>query len=471
MPENIKYTDVEFTDVKSEAKNIKKIKFAQRSYAAFISAVQKIKSSRKTSLTEQYANQFGQIENTVGQILNSTIEKGDQVLSAQIDKLASIGVRIVNLNIENRRLQQIANSKPIKLGKAFIKNIKNNFEKMVINRAKKIETRNEMFTNYRNAGEEILNEIRNNVPESELGVNRLNDYNNFVPSSAVKDKKEQESGKSTNSLFDNMFSPSMGAETQITKEKPVFGPASYSDGMADTLTKIKGMYTERQEESKKNEPVEKPNTAVEKKALSNEKVNTGFNIEGMTKQELQALMQQCNDAIKQQDANNNHDKVQQFHYDEGFNFTARQRAEIEDLEAQRKEALEIQRQQRLDEIQNVRTQNHDRVERFHYDEGFNFTPSQRAEIEALEAQRREALEIQRHAEIEKMEKQSMFNSLMSGNASIDEIRSYLESGRLSQEELQMKLQDPNLSREQLVSLYRVSGVVDGINLSNNNKLR
>lgn len=419
MPENTKYTDVEFTDVKSVAKNTKKIKFAQRSYAAFISAVQKIKASRKTSLTEQYANQFGQIENTVGQILNSTIEKGDQVLSAQIDKLASIGVRIVNLNIENRRLQQIANSKPIKLGKAFIKNIKNNFEKMVINRAKKIETRNEMFTNYRNAGEELLNEIRNNVPESELRVNRFDDPNNFVPSSEVEDKKEQESVKSTNSLFDNMFSPSKGVETQITKEESVFGPASYSDGMADTLSKIKGMYPERQEESKKIESVEKPNTAVEKKDLSNEKVNTRFNIEGMTKQELQALMQQCNDAIKQQDANNNHDKVQQFHYDEGFNFTARQRREIEDLEAQR----------------------------------------------------REALEIQRHAEIEKMEKQSMFNSLMSGNASIDEIRSYLESGRLSQEELQMKLQDPNLSREQLVSLYRVSGVVDGINLSNNNKLR
>lgn len=456
----------------SAPKEGRKIKFAQKSYLAFVSAVRaKLIGSRKSNLEEEYSKQFERVQQNLSDASKSEREFSQAILINSINYLTSIGVKLISCELQEKRLHQKGGAKPIKLTKGFIKNIKFKFNNIIEQKKEK----SHLIEAYKKSGEGLLEKINKGERLTEESISVMK---NPLSYSQAESKMSDNSAKK--SLFANMQTksynlnfdtpttnepktPDPGAsdfvEQSQTSVRPVeipkafaetektYIPPRYDDFVRENTKYIGGVqqtyelpqYAEsvkREDDSQKVGNGLPVSTAFDLNPSSNyisaaqqfserihgtgstnavpsvaspkveePKSSGNFDLESMSREELELLAARCSNMIREQEAKENHEKVSSYRGDD-----------------------------------------------------FGFSPKQLEEIERQEKERADELERQREAKIAEMKRAEAVEALINNSLASEAFETCLSEGIISPDVIISKMSDPTLTQEQRANLANAYGL-------------
>ena len=465
-------------DIRSskEQKKPRKIKFAQKSYVAFVNAVKKATKRKMEKLEKQYSEQLGKIEYAVGYSKSKEVAIPENLLNNNISYLTSIGVKLIDVELRSRRLEQILSPKPVKINKEFVKNIKKKISSWRTIISKNKGTRSNIVEQYRNVGAEFNSQIKNNASMESIYFDGMRDPRSYIEPSRQRNV-EPTPPSNASSLFANWNSPvaEPSAAAEVV-EQPDYVTPGYSQsnafsGGSDLNSvpvevedeELVGVAENNQGNYSNNQiippasfgshlPIDEIFAAPENFEIPDltfryDEENRDSGLRGT---EIERIGRGVFAAEPIRPA--------EIETSKSLNF------EDEDYLSGLSENQILDLQSKLDKIRakKVAEENHDRVQQFHsslqFDDRAAFSRSSLAEVERLEQERREAKEAEFAQRRIKMENE-VIESLINGELSPLQIKSNIAVGLITADNITLRKSDPNLTYEQAMYLGMAEAVI------------
>lgn len=481
MPGSTKITDVKLTSAK-EAKGARKIKFAEKSFKAFKAAKERVYGLAAKRLEDKYKEQLSELETVIKDAQQNKVVRPDVAITAQVDKLMSIGVRLAKLDLDFKRLEQQTGPKPIKLGKGFIENIKQKFKAGVFDNEKE-KLVSTVYNNYRVAREELSNAIKQNEtptiegfknplefakevekqPEPVRTSNASSLFANMQTNAAgfQASAHEPEVGETNKRSYNLNFDVKKDESTQVfsTPEPPSYddflkgmGQPSYFGGVQHVFelppagkdrnigTTVPGVSTAFGPFTS-NEPV------VGKNDNSNS-VGTETPNFAREDKENQKLQPNISDESNVQEIQTTEPDYSSYSNEQLLELAKKLTGMVEEREAEKTvEAKAIEARESAE-----------RVAQFHRNDDFYYDSRGYAEIVQKEQAAQELREQQWKENEVKFKKEAM-DSLLNGELSFEKIKAYISMGAISSADLAAKMQDKTLGVQQTMHLYGAAGII------------